>query len=180
MGCYIAKYVKSCDLCNSTKTFPTAPMGKLLSNQVLNQKWQVISVDLIVELPTSHRYDALLIVVDHLSERVHVIPITSDINSVGVARLFRDYIWRHHGLSEEAISDCGTQFVSQFMRELKKLLGIKISASTAYHLQTDGQIERINQEIEQYLRLFVNQCQDDWYEWVSLAAEFTYNTSPPK
>ena len=60
------------------------------------------------------------------------------------------------------------------MRKLNKLLGIKTAASTAYHPQTDGQTERINQEIEQYLRLFVNQCQDDWYKWVSLA-EFTYN-----
>ena len=108
----------------------------------------MISVDLIVELPTSHRYDALLVVVDRLSKQVHVIPTTSDINSVGVARLFQDYILRHHGLPEEIISDHGTQFVSQFMRELNKLLGIKTAASTAYHPQTDGQTERINQEIE--------------------------------
>ena len=60
------------------------------------------------------------------------------------------------------------------MRELNKLLGIKTVASTADHPQTDGQTERINQEIEQYLRLFVNQRQDDWYEWVSLA-EFVEN-----
>ena len=68
MGHYITKYVKGCDLCNRTKTFPAAPMGKLLSNQVSNQKWQVISVDLIVELPTSHGYDSLLVVVDRLSK----------------------------------------------------------------------------------------------------------------
>ena len=165
---------KSYHLCNRTKTFPTVPMGKLLPNQVPSWMWQVISVDLIVELPTSHRYDALLVVVDHLSKWVHLIRTTSDINSVRVARLFQDYIWRHHGLSEEIISDCGTQFVCQFMCELSKLLGIKTAASAAYYPQTDGQTEHINQEIEQYLRLFVNQRQDDWYKWVSLA-EFTYN-----
>ena len=92
MGCYIAKYVKGCDLCNRTKTFPAAPMGKFLPNRIPSWKWQVISVDLIVELPTSHGYDALLVVVDRLSKQVHVIPTTSDINSVGVAWLFRDYI----------------------------------------------------------------------------------------
>ena len=148
MGHYIAKYVKGCNLCNRTKTFSAAPMVKLLPNQIPNQKWQVISVDLSVKLPTSHGYDALLIVVDRLSKWVHVIPNTSDINSVGVARLFWDYIWRHHGLPEEIISDHGTQFVSQFMHELNKLLGIKTAASTAYHPQTDGQTECINQEIE--------------------------------
>ena len=84
IGRYIAKYVKGCDISKRTKIFPAAPMGKLLPNQVPNQKQQVISVDLIVELPTSHGYDALLVVVNHLSKRVHVIPTTSDINSVGV------------------------------------------------------------------------------------------------
>ena len=156
MGCYIAKYIKGCDLCNRTKTFPVAPKGKHLPNQVPNHKWQVISVDLIVELPTSHGYHVLLVVVDHLSKWVYVIPTTSDINSVGVAWLFWDYIWRQHGLPEEVISDCRTQFVSQFICQLNKLAGIKTIASTAYHPQTDGQTEYINQEIEQYLRLFVN------------------------
>ena len=62
------------------------------------------------------------------------------------------------------------------MQELSKLLGVKIAASTAYHPQTDGQTEHVNQEIEQYLQLFTNQCQDDWFDWISLA-EFAYNNS---
>lgn len=79
-----------------------------------------------------------------------------------------------HGLPESVISDQGTQFISHFMKALYQLLGIKITASTAYHPQTDGQTERVNQEIEQFLRLFINQRQDDWYEWVAIA-EFAYN-----
>ena len=108
----------------------------------------MISVDLIMEIPTSHGYDALLVVVDHLSKQVHVIPTTAGINSVGVAQLFRDYVWRHHGLPEEVISDYSAQFAFQFMCELNKLLGIKTTASIAYFPQTDGQTEHINQEIE--------------------------------
>ena len=115
MGCYIAKYVKACDLCNHTKTFPASPIGKLLPNHIPDHKWQVISVDLIMELPTSHSHNALLVVVDCLSKCAHVIPTTSDVNSVGIARLCCDHIWKLHGLPEEVISDCGTQFVSQFM-----------------------------------------------------------------
>ena len=68
-----------------------------------------------------------------------------------------------HGLPEEVISDQGTQLISQFMQELSKLLGVKVAASTAYHPQTDGQTECVNQEIEQYLHLFTNQRQDDWF-----------------
>jgi len=64
--------------------------------------------------------------------------------------------------------------MSQFMHELYHLLGIKVAASTAYHPQTDGQTECVNQELEQYLRVFVNERQDDWVEWLPMA-EFTYN-----
>ena len=74
----------------------------------------------------------------------------------------------------EVIIDQGTQFILKFMQGLSQLLGIKVTASTAYHSQTDRKTEHVNQEIEQFLRLFVNQRQDDWYEWVSIA-EFAYN-----
>ena len=64
--------------------------------------------------------------------------------------------------------------MSNFMRGLSEILGIKVAASMAYHPQTDGQTERVNQEVEQFLRLFVNQRQDDWYDWISIA-KFAYN-----
>src|SRR5882672_8786982 len=174
MGRYIADYIKGCDLCNRTKTFPTLPTGKLMPNRIPDRCWQVISVDLITELLPSRGYDAIMVVVDHLSKRTHVIPTTSDVTAAGVAKLFRDHIWKLHGLPEEVISDRGTQFVSNFTRSLSQLLGIRVVASTAYHPQTDGQTKRVNQEVKQFLQLFVNQWQDDWYEWLAIA-EFTYN-----
>src|SRR6266481_4479905 len=141
MGCYITKDVKGCDLCNHTKTFLTALMGKLMPNRVPDHWWQVISVDLITELPQSHGYNALLVVVDHLSKQTHIILTTSDVTSLGVAQLFRDNIWKLHGLPEDVISDRGTQFVSNFMWGLSQLLGIKVTASMAYHTQTDRQTD---------------------------------------
>src|SRR5467141_3809175 len=66
------------------------------------------------------------------------------------------------------------QFISNFTQSLSQLLGILVAASTAYHLQTDGQTERVNQEVKQFLQLFVNQWQDDWYKWLAIA-EFAYN-----
>src|SRR5882724_9230505 len=115
-----------------------------------------------------------MVVVDRLSKQAHVIPMTSDVMASGVAQLFRDHVWKLHGLPEEVISDRGTQFVSSFTRNISQLLGIKVAALTAYHPQTDSQTERVNQEVKQFLQLFMNQCQDDWYEWLSIA-EFTYN-----
>src|SRR5882672_6014509 len=174
MGRYIADYIKGCDLCNRTKTFPMSPTGKLMPNRVPDRRWQVISVDLITELLLSQGYDAIMVVVDRLSKRTHIIPTTSDVTAARVAKLFQDHIWKLHGLPEEVISDRGTQFVSNFTQSLSQLLGIRVAASTAYHPQTDGQTKRVNQEVEQFLRLFVNQRQDDWYEWLAMA-EFTYN-----
>ena len=66
------------------------------------------------------------------------------------------------------------QFVSNFTQSLSQLLGIQVAASTAYHPQMDGQTERVNQEVKQFLRLFVNQWQDNWYKWLAIA-EFAYN-----
>ena len=79
----------------------------------------------------------------------------SDVTSLRVAQVFRDGVWKLHGLPEEVISNRGPQFVSNFMWGLSETLGIKVAASTAYHPQTDGQTERVNQEVEQFLCLFV-------------------------
>ena len=76
---------------------------------------------------------------------------------------FRTVSGKLHGLPEEVISDRGPQFMSNFMHGLGKILGIKVAASTAYHPQTDGQTKCVNQEVEQFLHLFVKQRQDDWY-----------------
>ena len=75
---------------------------------------------------------------------------------------------------QKVISDCGPQFVTAFMKELYQLLGIELASSTAYHLQTDGQTEQVNQELEQFIWLFMNECQDNWNSLIPLT-EFAYN-----
>ena len=92
MGCYVADYVKGCDLCNCMKTFPVSPTSKLMPNRVPNHHWQVILVDLITELLPSQGYDTIMVVVDHLSKQAHIIPTTSDVTAARVARLFQDQI----------------------------------------------------------------------------------------
>ena len=139
-----------------TKTFPARPVGTLMPNRVPDRRWQVVSTDLIGELPESKGYNTILVVVDRLLKRIHAVPTTTDVDSLGITCLFRDHVWRNHGLPEEVISDRGTVFISGLSDALGKLLGTKLSPSTAYHPQTDGQTECINQEIEQFLRLFVN------------------------
>jgi transposase InsO family protein len=131
-------------------------------------------VDFIVELPDLHRYDAVMNVVDSVGKRAHFIPTNTTITALGAARLFLHNVWKLHGLPCSIVSDWGLQFVAEFTRELYRLLGITLSTTTAYHPQADGQTECVNQELEQYLRVFVNECQDDWDELL-LMAEFQYN-----
>src|SRR5258708_2160332 len=171
---YVASYVAGCDVCNCCKSFPTQKVGKLTPNRIPTRRWEVISVDTIGELLESKGYNAILVAVDRLSKRIHAVPTVTMVDSAGVAHLFLEHVWRHHGLPEAVISDRGSAFVSNFSRELAALLDIQRTPSTAYHPQTDGQTEQVNQEIEAYLRVFVSHRQDDWADWLPLA-EFAYN-----
>ena len=176
MSRYVGAYTRHCDVCLRTKTRRRLPVGLLVPSETPSERWEEISVDLIVELPPAHGYDAIMVVTDMLSKRAHALPCHSDIDSVGVARLFYRHIWKLHGVFQAVRSDRGTQFVSEFTEELYRLLGIRMNTSTAHHPQTDGQTERVNQEVEQYLRVFCNFRQDDWDELLP-SWEFTFNNS---
>ena len=93
------------------------------------------------------------------------------------AKLFLQHVFSKHGLLADIISDCGSLFVSEFWQELCKHLQIESHLSTAYHSQTDGQTERVNQSLEQYIQIYCEYDQDNWYDLLPLA-EFTYNNSP--
>jgi len=105
---------------------------------------------------------------------VHFILTTEKTSAEGLARLFRDNMWKLHGLPESIISDRGPQFTAGLMKELNEILGIKSKLSMAFYPQTDEQTERVNQELEQYLRMFINHRQEQWPEWLG-TAEFMYN-----
>src|SRR5258708_6589717 len=129
---------------------------------------------MIGELPDSKGYNAVLVVVDCLSKQIYTILTVTSLDSAGIAQLFLKHVWCHHGLLEEVISDCGTAFISNFSHELVALLGVKLTPSTSYHPQTDGQMECMNQEIEAYLHVFLSHRQDNWADWLPLA-ELVYN-----
>jgi len=131
-------------------------------------------VDFVVELPESSRHDAVMTVVDSVSKRVHFVLTHTMVTAEGAARLFLHHVWKLHGLPKRVVSDRGSQFIALFTKELYRLLGIRLSSSTAWHPQTDGQTERVNQELDQFLRLFVNERQNDWYDLL-LIAEFQHN-----
>ena len=96
-------------------------------------------------------------VVDSVSKRVHFVLMHTTVTVEGVARLFLHHVWKLYGLPKCVGSDCGPQFIASFTKELYRLLGIRLSSSIAWHPQTDRQTERVNQELDQFLRLFVNE-----------------------
>jgi len=174
MSRYIGQYISTCDLCIRTKPIRQALVGELHPLWIPDSRWDTLSVDFVVELPLSSRHDAVMTVVNSVSKRAHFIPTYTTVTVEGAARLFLHQVWKLHGLPKCVISDCGPQFVARFTRELYRLLGIKLASSTAWHPQTDGQTERVNQELDQYLQLFVNKRQDNWYDLLPMA-EFQHN-----
>ena len=174
MSRYLSQYVKTCNLCLQTKVQHQPPIGELAPLPVLEFCWDTISVDFIVELPESHGYDAVMNVVDSVSKMSHFIPTHTTITALRAACLFLTHVWKLHGLPRQVVSNWGPQFIVEFTWELYQLLGVKLAATTTYHPQGDGQLEWVNQELEQYLQLFINKRQDNWDELLPLA-KFQYN-----
>ena len=118
-------------------------------------------------------YNSILVVVDRLTKIVYFIPTTEKTSAEELARLFRDNMWKLYGLPKSIISDRGPQFIAGIIQELNRILEIKSKLLMAFHSQMDGQTKRVNQELEQYLRIFINHRQEQWPDWLGIV-EFAY------
>ncbi|KAL0313078.1 UNVERIFIED_CONTAM: Transposon Ty3-G Gag-Pol polyprotein [Sesamum radiatum] len=150
--------------------------GLLQLLAIPTQAWASISMDFIEGLPKSEGKDCILVVVDRLTKYVHFLALTHPFSAETVARIFMDHIYKLHGLPINIVSDRDKVFTGTFWKELFKLLGTTLSLSTAYHPQTDGQTERVNQCVENYLRCMCHMRPKQWNRWLSLA-EYWYNTN---
>jgi transposase InsO family protein len=128
-----------------------------------------------MDLPNSDGFDSIMVVVDHGSTKgVILVPCNKTIDALGTADAYLDHIYKRFGLPDQWISDRGPQFVAQVFKEIGRLLGIKLTPSTAYHPQTDGESERMNQEIEAYLRIYCADHPDTWRNHLT-TMEFSHN-----
>ena len=178
MSTFLCKFISGCADCQAAKV-NTHPMVPGLSPLAVENPLPFfsISVDLITGLPDSHRYDSVMVVVDHgLMKGVIYCPCTKNIDSEGVAQLFFTNVFPQFGLHSKVISDRGLQFASAFARELAHLLQYDIALSTAYHPQTNGETEWVNQELETYLRLFSLHKPEEWSRLLPMA-EFAHNST---
>ena len=175
MSNFITTYVQSCETCQRVK----APRGKvqppLQPLPVPPRPWAHITADFITGLPKTKRgNNAIFVIVDRFSKMGIFLPCKDTVNSEDTANFIMKHVITKYGLPLRFTSDRGPQFASKFTKEICKMLGIEMAMSTAYHPQTDGQTERVNQELEQYLRCYVNYDQDDWDQYLH-TAEYAYN-----
>ena len=174
---FVKKYVKSCTTCMRAKPQRHKPYGFLKQLPIPERPWNSISMDFIETLPTSSGYDSILVIVDRLTKQGIFIPTTIHCTSEDLAVLFIIHVFSKHGVPEHVTCDRGSEFISRFFRSLGKALNMKLHYTSGYHPEGDGQTERTNQTLEQYLRIFCSYQQDNWFTLLPLA-EFTYNNNP--
>ena len=170
----IKKYIQGYFKCQQNKVQHQKKSGELHLLEIPQGPWQKINIDIIGPLPRSNGIDAIVVIVDWFMKMILLKAITISISSEGIAKIYRDNIWKLHGVPRKILSDWGLQFALKFIEEFTRVLGTTRQLSTAYHPQTDGQTERINQEIEMFLWHYVNYQQDNWMEWLA-TMEFQYN-----
>ena len=173
---FAKSYIHSCQSCQQGKAPRHRRHGELAPLPVSDSPWKGLSCDFITDLPVSNGMDSILVFVDRMTKMSHFIRCLKSTTAPEFAKLFTSHIVRLHGLPDSIVSDRGTIFTSNFWTTLALILKIDPRKSTAFHPQTDGQTERMNQTLETYLRIFCNYEQNDWFELLSLA-EFAYNNA---
>jgi len=173
----IIDYIRSCDECQKNKTARHHPYGLTLPLKLPYAPWQSIAMDFITELPLSEECDQLWVVIDRFTKMAHFLPLGKNRKTAkDLAIIFAREIWKHHGLPTDIVSDRDSRFTSETWKEFLQLSSIRPRMSTAFHPQTDGQRERLNQTNEAYLWAFVSHEQDNWAALLPMA-EFAYNNS---
>ncbi|GKE31372.1 putative reverse transcriptase domain-containing protein [Tanacetum coccineum] len=149
----IATYVSKCLTCSKVKAEHQKPSELLQQLEILEWKWENITMDFISKLPrTSSGHDSIWVIIDRLTKSAYFLVIREDYKIERLARLYINEIVARHGVPVSIISDRDSYFTSRFWQSLQKALGTRLDLSTAYHPETDGQSERTIQTLEDMLR----------------------------
>jgi len=132
------------------------PYGSLQQLPIPERPWNSIFMDFIEKLPSSSGFDTILVIVDRLSKQAIFIPTHNTITSAELARLFVTHVFSKHRVPSHVTSDRSSEFVSHFFRSLGTALDMRLHFTSRYHLEANGQAERTNQTLEQYLRVYCN------------------------
>jgi len=172
----IIDFVRSCPECQQNKVSRHQPYGLSSPLELPYAPWQSIAMD-FMEIPTSDECDQLWVIIDRFTKMAHFLPLRREgKTATDLAVISAREVWKYHSLPTDIMSDCNSRFTLETWKEFLRLSGIRPRMLTAFHPQTDGQTERLNQTIEAYLRAFVSKEQDDWVHLLPMA-EFAYNNS---
>ena len=145
---YIEKYVNRYNLYQRMKNQTVILVGKFMANKILEKLLMYLIAKFITKLPLVARKNAILVVHNRLSKITHFVAMTEKTSVEELERFFRDNVWKLHGLLKSIILDRKPQFVAELMKELNKMLEIKMRLSTAFHSQIYKQIECMNYKLE--------------------------------
>ncbi|ANB11457.1 gag-pol fusion protein [Sugiyamaella lignohabitans] len=176
---FIQRYINSCVACQKNKTPRHKPYGELKPLPIPEAPFTDLTIDFMTDLPKSQGYDAICAVVDRYSKFTLLFPTNKTITARGLADLVVDRVLNVFGAPKRILSDRGPQFISAFWKQAMASFGTKVKLTTPYHPQTDGQTERINQEISQWLRFYINSHHNNWSKLLSRIA-FDYNNKVNK
>jgi hypothetical protein len=172
----VPEFVRSCPTCQWYKLEHLHPAGLLMLLPVPSAVWADISLDFVEALPRVNRKTVILSVVDRFSKYCHFIPLTHPYMAASVAQAFFADIVRLHEVPQSIVFDRNPVFTLTFWRELMRLMGTKLHMASAFHPQSDAQMEAANCIIVMYLRCFTRDCPRQWLRWLPWA-EYTYNTA---
>jgi hypothetical protein len=171
----IHKFIRSCIVCSRVKS-KNRKHGLLIPIKAPTHKWHTISMDFVMDLPTTpDGFDAVMVVVDKLTKHAHFIACKKTITAEQAAALYLQQIVKHHGLPRVIISDRDPRFTGKFWTELHRLLGTSLAMSTSHRPQTDGQTEIVNKAMLIGLRCYIDYQMENWAKHLHLI-EFAYNS----
>ncbi len=168
-------YIKNCETCNISKSPHQLPAGLLHPLPIPQCPWSHIAIDFVTDLPVSQGHTTILTVIDRFSKACRLIPLPKLPTALETAESLCNYVFRLYGLPEDIVSDRGPQFTSHVWKAFCQKLNINISLTSGYHPQSNGQVERLNQELTRFLRSYCHRNQSDWSRYL-FWAEYAQNS----
>jgi hypothetical protein len=173
----VEQFVHTCHVCQRDKFRREGARGLLQPLPIPGRRWESVGMDFITALPeTAAKNTQIVVFVDRLTKMVHLDALAESADAEVTARCFVRNVFRLHGLPSELISDRDSKFTGGFWSECMRLLGTSRRMSTAYHPQSDGQVERTNATLEDMLRHWVSPALDNWDTLLD-CAEFAINNA---
>ncbi|XP_036003961.1 uncharacterized protein LOC110367566 [Fundulus heteroclitus] len=176
----VREYTLACPTCAQNKSSNRPPAGLLQPLPLPQRPWSHIALDFVTGLPSSRGMTTILTIVDRFSKACHLVPLRKLPSAFQTAQLLVRHVFRLHGIPKEILSDRGPQFTSRVWKEFSTALGAKCALSSGYHPQSNGQTERLNQELESSLRCLTSTNPTDWstfLPWVEYAHNSLVSTS---